>query len=80
MSTSPTVPSVHHDQHKGSKSDFGGDVDVEVAIDRSGCSVEYYHLEDCLGENERDWRKCQEEVKTLRLCSEENQKQTRRTS
>ncbi|CAM9310281.1 unnamed protein product [Discosporangium mesarthrocarpum] len=49
-------------QHLGSKSDFGGEVDIEVAISRSGCSVDYYHLEDCLGEHDRDWRKCQEEV------------------
>lgn len=62
-------PSVIPDQHKGSKSDFGGEVDIEEAINRSGCSLEYYQLEECLGEHNRDWRRCQEQVPTCsRRC------------
>lgn len=59
----PVPPSVIEDQHQGSKSDFGGEVDIEEAIDRSGCSLDYYRLEECLGEHDRDWRKCQAQVK-----------------
>lgn len=29
----------------------------------------YLRLEECLGENDRDWRKCQEHVKALRDCN-----------
>ena len=60
----PVPPSVIPDQHQGSKSDFGGEVDIEEAIDKSGCSSVYYLLEDCLGEHDRDWRRCQEQVRT----------------
>ncbi|CAM9581517.1 unnamed protein product, partial [Sphacelaria rigidula] len=56
------APSVIADQHQGSKSDFGGEVDVEQAIELSGCSLDYYELEECLGEHDRDWRKCQKQV------------------
>lgn len=55
-------PTVIPDLHQGSKSEFGGEVDIEQAIDRSGCSAEYYRLEECLGEHDRDWRKCQRQV------------------
>lgn len=61
-SVSDIPPSVRADQHQGSKSDFGGEVDIENAIERSRCSVDYYRLEDCLGDHDRDWRKCQEQV------------------
>ena len=55
--------------HKGSKSDFGGGVDIDNMIEASGCSVEYFKLEECLGEYDRDWRKCQATVKALKTCS-----------
>lgn len=61
----PAVPpSVIPDQHQGSKSDFGGEVDIEEAIEGSGCSKDYYRLEDCLGEHDRDWRRCQRQVRS----------------
>ncbi|WZN61015.1 hypothetical protein HKI87_03g25490 [Chloropicon roscoffensis] len=44
--------------------------DVEKVIEQAGCSRTYYALEACLGENDRDWRKCQEEVKAFKLCHE----------
>jgi hypothetical protein len=31
-------------------------------IERSGCNDIYSALEECLGEHDRDWRKCQLEV------------------
>ena len=68
----PVPPSVIPGQHQGSKSDFGGEVDIEEAIDRSGCSADYYKLEDCLGEHDRDWRRCQEQVLNCLFTSSMN--------
>lgn len=52
-----------------------GDLDdVERVIEQAGCSEKYYKLEHCLGESERDWRKCQEELKAFRLCHEKSKK------
>lgn len=67
-SSLPVPPSVIPDQHQGSQSDFGGEVDIEEAIDKSGCASVYYQLEDCLGEHDRDWRRCQDQVRTLVTC------------
>ncbi|CAM9200371.1 unnamed protein product [Laminaria digitata] len=70
----PVPPSVIADQHQGSKSDFGGEVDIEEAIGRSGCSLDYYRLEECLGEHDRDWRRCQAQVKALKSCNDKKKK------
>lgn len=56
--------------HAGSKSDFGEDMDIDDMIEKMGCSKEYYRLEDCLGEHDRDWTKCQAVVKELRHCND----------
>ena len=45
------------------------EVDIESMIDRSGCGAPYYELEECLGEHDRDWKKCQKEVRDLQTCS-----------
>ncbi|TDH67742.1 hypothetical protein CCR75_008201 [Bremia lactucae] len=55
--------------HAGSKSDFGEELDVEKIIKRNRCHREYYNLEDCLADFNRDWRKCQDEVKKLKQCN-----------
>ncbi|ETV97472.1 hypothetical protein H310_09399 [Aphanomyces invadans] len=52
--------------HLGSKSDFD---DIEGMIERNKCAKEYYKLEECLGEYDRDWTKCQEVVRALRTCN-----------
>ena len=45
--------------------------DISAMIDRDTCASSYYLiLEECLGENERNWSKCQKEVKMLKLCTE----------
>jgi len=46
--------------------------EVEKVIEQVGCADSYYKLETCLGENDRDWRKCQKEVKEFRLCHEKS--------
>jgi len=44
------------------------DDDIDPLVDQQGCGKLYAKLEDCLGENNRDWRLCQQEVKNLREC------------
>lgn len=53
--------------HKGS---YGSsDLDLEAMIEESGCSKPYYELEECLGEHDRNWTKCQQEVVKLKECN-----------
>jgi hypothetical protein len=47
--------------HMGSKT-VSDTVDIEKMIEKSGCNDIYGVLEECLGEHDRDWRKCQVEV------------------
>ena len=55
-------------EHLGSKTvSTNVDVDIEDMIEKSGCNGIYMQLEECLGENDRDWRKCQVEVLELLL-------------
>ncbi len=44
--------------------------DIDQMIEKSGCAQIYYKLEECMGENDRDWRKCQNEVRLLKQCSD----------
>jgi len=48
---------------------FPPEVDIERMIDKFGCAEAYYALEECLGDNDRDWRKCQRAVRALKDCS-----------
>ena len=43
-------------------------VDLDDRIESSGCSDSYKILEDCISENDRDWRKCQTQVLQFRKC------------
>lgn len=54
--------------HMGSKGSSDS-CDISDMIDKSGCAQEYYALEECLGEHDRRWAKCQVEVKALQQCS-----------
>lgn len=50
--------------HLGSKTIVhSGELDIGEMIEKSGCNDFYSSLEECLGENDRDWRKCQLEVR-----------------
>jgi hypothetical protein len=51
-----------------------GTPDISDMIEKSGCSKPYYDLENCLGENDRDFKKCQDAVSSLRICYEEKAK------
>jgi hypothetical protein len=58
--------------HKGSGGSRGtSEVDIEGIIEKSGCSVPYFALEECLGLHDREWRKCQDEVRALRACNQQ---------
>ena len=48
--------------HLGSKMITSSEVDIGDMIEKSGCNEKYTDLEECLGEHDRDWRKCQAEV------------------
>jgi hypothetical protein len=54
--------------HMGSKT-TSDSCDISDMIDKSGCAAPYYQLEECLGENDRNWTKCQQEVKALQVCN-----------
>lgn len=69
MSAAPP-PTAVPGLHAGSKSDFGEDLDIDDMIAKMGCAKEYYRLEDCLGEFDRDWTKCQRVVKELKQCND----------
>ena len=64
-----SVGSQDQNRHSGSKSEFVG-VDVEQMIESSSCGQYYMALESCLVETDRNWRKCQNEVKALKNCNE----------
>ncbi len=55
------------------------EVDIEEMIEKGGCSKQYYELEECLGEYDRNWSKCQEVVKTLRMCNDKQNREKRKS-
>ncbi|CAH0481176.1 unnamed protein product [Peronospora belbahrii] len=42
----------------------------KVTLQPIATSKHYYELEDCLAEFDRDWTKCQEQVKKLKQCND----------
>ena len=44
------------------------DPDDDGLTNQQGCGQLYLKLEECLGEHERDWRRCQEELGAFRRC------------
>lgn len=76
--------------HKGSSSASGStdaasaarvteEADIDDMIEKSGCAETYFKLEECLGEHDRDWRQCQQEVKALQTCSKAQTQQPKRS-
>jgi hypothetical protein len=53
-----------------------GGPDISEMIEKSGCSIPYYSLEECLGEKNRDWKQCQKEVADLRICYQNKQQKS----
>eukprot|EP01039_Chlorochromonas_danica_P000374 gene374-406_t len=60
---------------KFNKTNKGEEVDISAMIDHSGCAQIYYDLEECLGENDRDWRKCQTLVQSWKVCYQKKDKE-----
>ncbi|DBA92910.1 TPA: hypothetical protein ACH3X2_003265 [Trebouxia sp. C0005] len=51
----PSQASEHHKRVTTSVDDD----DIDPQVDQQGCGKVYSQLEECLGENNRDWRLCQ---------------------
>jgi hypothetical protein len=51
-------------------------VEDDSLLNQQGCGALYAALEDCLGEHERDWTKCQPEVKAFGRCYASFKKKT----
>nr|XP_033804684.1 cytochrome c oxidase assembly factor 4 homolog, mitochondrial isoform X2 [Geotrypetes seraphini]XP_033804686.1 cytochrome c oxidase assembly factor 4 homolog, mitochondrial isoform X2 [Geotrypetes seraphini]XP_033804687.1 cytochrome c oxidase assembly factor 4 homolog, mitochondrial isoform X2 [Geotrypetes seraphini] len=47
---------------------------LDQMIFRSGCAAFHYALQECMSE-QRDWRKCQQQVQLFKDCMQEQQKQ-----
>jgi hypothetical protein len=45
-------------------------MDVDDHIEASGCAEVYRRMEDCIIEADRDWRKCQKQVREFKKCME----------
>ena len=61
-----TIPSHGKAVHK----EAGMDVEQAIARTLGACTSIYYELEECLAQNDRDWRKCQDVVKKLKICND----------
>ena len=42
--------------------------DFDDLVQQKGCGAAYYEVEDCLVRHNRDWAKCQAEVRRWREC------------
>ncbi|KAF5153602.1 hypothetical protein TpMuguga_02g02300 [Theileria parva strain Muguga] len=45
-------------------------LDVDERLELTGCKMEYDKLQNCIDKFDRDWRKCQIELKDLSKCLE----------
>jgi hypothetical protein len=68
MARRPSDASLHK-RSRTSSSQGGAAVDIDKMIERSGCASVYYALEECLGEHDRNWVKCQNAVRDLKTCA-----------
>lgn len=61
----------HHIMHRSGSNNKQDDDDseIEVMINKSKCVKQYLFLEQCLGDNNRNFAKCQEQIKLLKQCS-----------
>lgn len=61
----------HHMHRSGSSNNKQDDEDsdIEVMINKSKCAKQYLLLEQCLGDNNRNFAKCQVQIKLLKQCS-----------
>ena len=57
--------------HLGSAGEDGDEVINQLG---NNCAQRYFELEECLAEHDRNWSKCQREVKALQECSKQEEK------
>ncbi|PRP76553.1 hypothetical protein PROFUN_15030 [Planoprotostelium fungivorum] len=48
--------------------------ELHSLVDQFGCAKYYYSVEECLNANNRDFRKCQTEMREFQKCYMENKK------
>eukprot|EP00922_Rhytidocystis_sp_ex-Travisia-forbesii_P056116 GHVS01083081.1.p1 GENE.GHVS01083081.1~~GHVS01083081.1.p1 ORF type:complete len:125 (-),score=15.22 GHVS01083081.1:217-591(-) len=56
----------------GKKASLYAGGDIYDKIDSTGCTKIYEALENCIVEYDKDWRKCQQELKDFRSCCTRN--------
>ena len=60
--------------HAATRPAFSGDLSQrQDAVGGTQCESLVEALEECLGEFERDWRKCQDAVRALKMCAKARQ-------
>ena len=47
---------------------------IDHMLKEAGCLELHYKVENCVNSTRGDWRKCQEELKSLKSCIEEHHK------
>jgi hypothetical protein len=47
---------------------MSSEVNFEAQLKSLGCFADFEKMESCLGEFERDWRACQDQVKVFKSC------------
>ena len=61
-------------KHKEKSEDDDDEEDhVEKMLKKAGCAKEHYAVQECMAET-KDWRQCQEHVKTFQKCIENSRK------
>ncbi|RDD42992.1 Cytochrome c oxidase assembly factor 4-like protein, mitochondrial [Trichoplax sp. H2] len=68
-----------HHWNKSKQDDDEEKDPFEIIIEKSGCSAFHYALQDCMFEN-RDWRKCKEEMKSFKDCMDKSVKHAKSRS
>jgi len=61
----PSTSAAHHDP-----SNKVSTVNLSEIIEAHPCASVVSALEECMGEHDRDWTKCQREVTALRKCNQ----------
>ncbi|KAI1295330.1 Cytochrome c oxidase assembly factor 4 -like protein, mitochondrial [Halotydeus destructor] len=73
------MPSGGHHYERRAKQSTDGDDDEEDPVERmlkqTGCYDQHYAVQECMFEN-RDWRKCQDHVKTFKECMAKSQEKS----
>ena len=64
----PKLKAINHHNKTALNEDVDNQ-DISSIINKSTCAIQYYKLEECLVENNRNWTKCQEFVQLLKQCS-----------